>query len=155
MVDLKASNLKLRLRSRNIIRKISAQSRSLTDAEIDDLLASCHGSVKLSLATLALGSTPEYAREMLEGYAGGKLHDVLQNAAAKGSGTQPNGIPTPGEVSTREGQRLVMYVDGGGSKCAATVINSDGKIGKGEAGPCNVYVDAKSSFDCLYVFQTH
>ena len=143
MVDLKASNLKLQQRSRNIIRKISGSSCPSTDAEIDSLLARCDGSVKLALATIALGSEPEDARNRLE-LAGGKLATVLADAAKSvADETETANLDDAAKAIIND--PLVMYVDGGGTKCAAVVMNSRGDFGDGEAGSCNVLVYNSSS----------
>lgn len=131
MVDLKASNLKLEQRSRNIIRKLGGAACPATDSEIDALLIACGRSVKLALATLALGVTPEEARKQLEA-GGGKLASVLQISTAGQSPANETNEGPAGEI-----QPLVIYIDGGGSKCAATVVSSHGQVGEGKAGPCN------------------
>ncbi|KAK2753614.1 hypothetical protein FQN54_007391 [Arachnomyces sp. PD_36] len=123
MVDLKASNLKLQQRSRNIIRKLGGPACPTTDAEIDALLASCNGSVKLVLATLGLEVTVDEARERLDD-AGGSLSSVLKSKNQ--------------EVAKYQDDEMVLYVDGGGTKCAAVIMGRDSRIGEGEAGPCNV-----------------
>lgn len=66
MVDLKATNLKLRQRSRNILRAICDPVCPASDAELDDLLSQCNSSVKLALATLSLGTTAEIAQQRLD-----------------------------------------------------------------------------------------
>ena len=131
MVDLKASNLKLEQRSRNIIRKLGGPACPAMDSEIDALLVACGRSVKLALATLALGVTPEEARKQLE-VGGGKLATVLQSSTVGQSRANGTSEGLPGEIPP-----LVIYIDGGGSKCAATVVSSHGQVGEGEAGPCN------------------
>lgn len=136
MVDVKTSNLKLQQRSRNIIRKLSGASCPSADENIDDLLHKCNGSVKLALATLALGSSPEYARNKLE-LSGGKLSAIM--TADTKSGVDRRGIKRVNATqSTVISEKLVLYVDGGGTKCRAIVINSLSQLGEGEAGPCNV-----------------
>lgn len=132
MVDLKASNLKLEQRSRNIIRKLGGPSCPSTDAGIDATLAACGSSVKLALATLTLGATPDEARNQLEA-AGGKLASILQSKSSEQALYNSNK-----QTSAEEVPSLVLCIDGGGSKCAATVLASDGHAGEGEAGPCNV-----------------
>ncbi|KAM5438302.1 putative N-acetylmuramic acid 6-phosphate etherase [Microsporum ferrugineum] len=136
MVDVKTSNLKLQQRSRNIIRKLSGASSPSAIEDIDDLLHKCNGSVKLALATLALGSSPEYARNKLE-ISGGKLSAIM--TADTKSGADRRGIKRVNATqSTVISEKLVLYVDGGGTKCRAIVINSLSQLGEGEAGPCNV-----------------
>lgn len=148
MVDLKASNLKLKQRSRNIIRKISGSSCPSTDEEIDAILARCDGSVKLALATITLGSEPEDARKQLE-LADGKLSTVLANAAKSVSDKieDANFDQAAKDIIS---DPLVMYIDGGGTKCAAVVMNSQGEFGEGEAGSCNVLVYTSYPPKCPY-----
>ncbi|PGH15886.1 N-acetylmuramic acid 6-phosphate etherase [Polytolypa hystricis UAMH7299] len=135
MVDLKASNLKLEQRSRNILRKLSGPACPSTDQEIDSLLSQCGGSVKIALATLALGSTLGEARLRLDA-AGGRLSEVLKQKNDDIGPDEQRRIST--SLSSLGRPLLVLYIDGGGTKCAAVAISSDGKIGEGEAGPCNV-----------------
>jgi N-acetylmuramic acid 6-phosphate etherase len=59
MVDLKATNVKLEQRSRNIIRSIEPTTFDLTDDELDARIKSCDGSVKLALITLMTGLEKE------------------------------------------------------------------------------------------------
>ncbi|EFR01732.1 N-acetylmuramic acid 6-phosphate etherase [Nannizzia gypsea CBS 118893] len=133
MVDVKTSNLKLQQRSRNIIRNLSGSACPSTDEDIDELLQRCDGSVKLSLAVLALNSTPEHARTKLEA-SGGKLSALLI------AGTTSKYGPKVVEVSrsTFEPVKFILYIDGGGTKCRAIVVSSLSHRGEGEAGPCNV-----------------
>lgn len=137
MVDVKTSNLKLQQRSRNIIRKLSGSACLSTDQEIDALLHKCDGSVKLSLATLALNSTPEYAKTKLDA-SSGKLSAILpidSISAVDKHGSNAVEI----SQSTTSSQRYILYVDGGGTKCRAIVVNSLSRKGEGEGGPSNVY----------------
>ncbi|EZF71310.1 N-acetylmuramic acid 6-phosphate etherase [Trichophyton soudanense CBS 452.61] len=136
MVDVKTSNLKLQQRSRNIIRKLSGSACPSTDQEIDALLHKCDGSVKLSLATLALNSTPEYAKTKLDA-SGGKLSAILpidSISAVDKHGSNAVEI----SQSTTSSQRYILYIDGGGTKCRAIVVNSLSQKGEGEGGPSNV-----------------
>ena len=41
------------------------------------------------------------------------------------------------ETSVNAEAGYVLCVDGGGSKCSAVIISSDGAVGHGESGPCN------------------
>lgn len=132
MVDLKASNLKLQQRSRNIIRKLGGTACPSTDAELDALLQSCNGSVKLVLATLGLETTVDEAQKRLN-EAGGSLSSVLKSR-------------NQDVAKNHEDDEMVLYVDGGGTKCAAVIMGRDARIGEGEAGPCNVSVFCLPSF---------
>ncbi|KAK2839339.1 hypothetical protein FQN49_006238 [Arthroderma sp. PD_2] len=141
MVDVKTSNLKLQQRSRNIIRKLSGSSCPHTDKGIDGLLNQCDGSVKLALATLALNSTPEYASNKLEA-SGGKLSAIMTADPSPTKDTDNirhlGFAHSPKTEHTLIPNSFVLYVDGGGTKCRAMVLDSRADKGEGEAGPCNV-----------------
>ncbi|KIX10133.1 uncharacterized protein Z518_01214 [Rhinocladiella mackenziei CBS 650.93] len=119
MVDLKATNLKLQQRSRNILRSICGSSCPSSDSELDDRLKSCGRSTKLAIAALSLGVPVSEAKQRLA-EAGGVLATVL---------TKPVSDMTADSV---------LCIDGGGSKCAAVIMSPDGTKGYGEAGGCNV-----------------
>ncbi|EXJ96522.1 hypothetical protein A1O1_01648 [Capronia coronata CBS 617.96] len=129
MVDLKATNLKLRQRARNILRSVCGPLCPNSDTELDALLDSCGGSVKLAIAKLSLGLPVSEAQERLTA-ADGVLSKVLQPASL----SPELGLPHEARSD------FVLCVDGGGSKCAAAVISLDGTgtHGYGEAGGCNV-----------------
>ncbi|OQV02093.1 hypothetical protein CLAIMM_07343 [Cladophialophora immunda] len=129
MVDLRATNVKLQLRSRNILRTICGSQCPDSDAGLDALLSNCQGSVKLAIATLGLGASVAEAKALLE-EAGGVLANVLKRPTNGGL----NGQTT---TDTRA-LEYVLCVDGGGSKCAAVVISADGQRGYGEGPGCNV-----------------
>lgn len=131
MVDLIASNAKLRQRSRNIFRRFNADFDSFSNEDIDALLTRCDGSVKLALLVAETGRSVGECRQDLEA-----CNQQLSKALAKvklaiiGS-----------EYSNGREKRLVLCVDGGGTKCAAVVADQTGAVlGRGEAGPCNMYV---------------
>ncbi|KAJ5346295.1 hypothetical protein N7541_008777 [Penicillium brevicompactum] len=128
MVDMVASNLKLRHRSRNMLRSLSVQCRSASDDELDALLARCNRNVKLAI----LVAESQESVEVCEGHlhsAGGFLTKAL--AAVH----RPN-KETVGETATS--RQFSLCIDGGGTKCAAAVIDSAGAIYRGSAGPCNL-----------------
>lgn len=129
MVDLVASNAKLRQRSRNIIRRCSAHYASASNEDIDSLLSRCHGSVKLALLVAETGrSVVEYQQELEA--CGQQLSKALYRAKLPAIGS---------EYSKERKERLVLCVDGGGTKCAAVVADHTGAVrGRGEAGPCNM-----------------
>ena len=136
MVDLKAANIKLERRSRNIIRSIEPTAFDFTDDGLDARINSCGGSVKLTLMTLMTGLENEDCKWNLE-RAGGVLPKALQDRQAKViSAEKINGTQTINDDS--KPGRFVLCIDGGGTKCAIAVANEAGEIGKGEAGPCNV-----------------
>lgn len=127
MVDLKATNLKLQQRSRNILRSICGPRCPKTDEALDALLSSCGGSVKIAIASLSLGVSVSEAIGRLND-AGGVLAKIYDENEA--SPTRP--------VTNGTHVEYALCVDGGGSKCAAAIMSSDGAIGYGEAGGCNV-----------------
>ena len=128
MVDLKATNLKLEQRARNILHIVSEQTSQMDDSELDDLLKGCDGSVKLAITKLKLGVSIEEARLRLEA-ASGVLSDILD----PGSPTIP-----PSQPTMRSHSDFVLCVDGGGSKCAAVIRDRNGHSWRGEGGSCNV-----------------
>ncbi|KAL4987908.1 hypothetical protein BDW68DRAFT_197119 [Aspergillus falconensis] len=133
MVDLVASNAKLRQRSRNILRRLNADCASMSNSEVDLLLNRCNGSVKLALLVASTGRSVEQCREDLEA-AGQQLAKALEPAAT--AALQP-GVSEGRDSDDPQG--LILCIDGGGSKCAAVVADKAGAVlGRGEAGPCNI-----------------
>lgn len=127
MIDLKATNEKLQQRSRDIVRTICGSSCPTTDEELDELISKCDGSVKTAVAAVLLGSVEE-ANKRLSSAAG-----VLAEALRPSKEIYINGHNMPAKS-----EEYVLCVDGGGSKCAAVLLGSNGTTGRGEAGPCNV-----------------
>jgi N-acetylmuramic acid 6-phosphate etherase len=125
MVDLKATNLKLRQRARNVLRAVAGPTCVETDAELDLLLSACRGSVKLACASLATGLSVVEAEEHLSRHDG-VLARVIESSksAADSSGIHDDS--------------LVLCVDAGGSSCKAVILSSGGLKVFGSAGPCNV-----------------
>lgn len=140
MVDLRATNLKLQQRSRNILRSICGPKCPQADEELDALLSTCDGSVKVAIVSLSLGVQVPEARNRLN-IAGGVLAKVLEE-----------GHNSP--ATTGIDSEYVLCVDGGGSKCAAAIISADGTLSCGEAGGCNVTdtgVEAATLTICLAI----
>ncbi|KAF8861273.1 SIS domain-containing protein [Acephala macrosclerotiorum] len=135
MVDLKATNIKLKQRSRNIVRSLELTASELSDEELDARIAECGGSVKFALMTLMTGCERQHCEEILE-QAGGVLSTALQTINATASNTISNG-KIKSRNSASEG-KLAVCIDGGGSKRAVALSDEAGNIGRGEAGPCNV-----------------
>lgn len=135
MVDLKATNLKLRQRSRNILRAITGPLCPGSDSELDSLLIECGGSVKLAAAKIILNTSVPRAIASLE-----RNHGVLAKAMDEA------GL---GDSAASAGP-LVLCVDAGGSSCKAVVKDRSESSGFGVSGPCNVYA---GSTDCL-IFET-
>ena len=127
MVDMVASNLKLKQRSRNILRRLSTRCEAMSDSDLDTLLFDCNRSVKLALLVAETGLPVEEAQTRLD-QAGGVLVKAL--GPERGS-AQVNGTSTPD-------REYVLCIDGGGTKCAATIANRTGIVGRGIAGPCKL-----------------
>ncbi|KAJ5613373.1 hypothetical protein N7510_006567 [Penicillium lagena] len=124
MVDMVASNLKLKQRSRNMLRKLSPKCGGWSDSELDALLVKCNGSVKLAILTAETGQSAEDCARQLECVGG-----VLSEALIRPEGPHWSAMPA---------RKFVLCVDGGGTKCAAVVADDTGVIGRGSAGPCNL-----------------
>src|SRR5262245_25006895 len=73
MVDLRASNSKLRARTNRIVRTLTGVDRD----EADELLQRCGGELKTALVVQQAGITPEEARERLRAF-GGRVGEALR-----------------------------------------------------------------------------
>ncbi|KAL6232084.1 hypothetical protein BDW75DRAFT_243295 [Aspergillus navahoensis] len=145
MVDLVASNAKLRQRSRNILRRLSAECASMSNSEVDLLLSRCNGSVKLALLVANTGRSVEQCRDDL---------DAADQQLAKALELATTSTLQRWDAEGREGddaQDFMLCIDGGGSKCAAVVADKAGAVlGRGEAGPCNI-TDGTSLDDAMAI----
>lgn len=125
MVDLRATNAKLRARTNRIIRTLTA----LDAQEADALLERCNRELKTALVTRLAGVSPEEARARLNA-AGGRVRQALTAA--------PMPAPAPAPSGT-----LVLGIDGGGSNTVALLARPAGDgtwttLGRGVSGPSNV-----------------
>lgn len=129
MVDLRATNVKLKARTNRIVRSLVGVGA----AEADALLARCDGELKTALVVGRSRLTPEEARHRLAA-CGGRVGDVLRRVRP----------PTPHPT-------LLLGIDGGGTHTVA-LLGEDGPdrsriLGRGEGGPFNVKaVGAGSAF---------
>ncbi|KAJ5160929.1 uncharacterized protein N7482_007933 [Penicillium canariense] len=128
MVDMVASNLKLEQRSRNMLRRLSTKCSSLSDSELDALLAQSNGSVKLAILVAETGKSAKDCQQHLDS-AGGVLASAFEGASAP---AQP--LCPPAAIA----RRFMLCIDGGGTKCAAAVTDHTGVVRHGYAGPCNL-----------------
>jgi N-acetylmuramic acid 6-phosphate etherase len=86
--------------------------------------------------TLMRGLEKEDCKWHLE-RAGGVLSKAVQARQAKViSAEKINGTQAINDDSKPE--RLVLCINGGGTKCAVAAENEAGEIEQGESGPCNV-----------------
>ncbi|KFG87326.1 putative glucokinase regulator family protein [Metarhizium anisopliae] len=126
MVDLRATNIKLQQRARNILRLIGGPCCTQSDEELGRILHECHGSVKLAAATIVLGVPVADAEARLRQH-GGLLARVIE---------EHEGQQAAADEAQDDG--LVLCVDAGGTSCKAVIMSRDGVSGCGAAGPCNV-----------------
>jgi N-acetylmuramic acid 6-phosphate etherase len=121
MVDLKASNVKLRARTNRIVRTITGLSAD--DAE--ELLKRCGGELKTALVVHEAVVSPEEARARLRD-TGGQVRRALRATAAAAS------APTYAD--------LVIGIDGGGSHTVAFLAEAvNGRVvGRSRSGPSNI-----------------
>lgn len=129
MVDVKATNLKLQQRARNILREVCGSGCPNSDAELDEVLQQSGGSVKVAIAMISLGASADEARQRLD-EVNGVLGILLQDADTRQQ-------PRVNGAHSNE-QSFVLCVDGGGSKCAAYVIGQNGEYGEAKGPACNV-----------------
>lgn len=143
MVDLQASNLKLKQRSKNILKKLSSKCGTMTDSDLDALLIECNHSVKLAFLVAETGKSVETCKQDLQS-VGGILSKALDVAA-------PNLQPVSNELV----RKFALCIDGGGTKCAAVVSDAAGNTTRGYAGPCNLYdIVTQSGIFHSLIFQT-
>lgn len=128
MVDVKATNGKLIDRARRIFRTVIPYT-SLSDSEIDGLIQSCNGSVKLAVVVEALKCSVVEATKKLDD-VGGILKRALDTTANDG--------PLVRLEESHRAPQLVLCIDAGGTKCAAVISSRDGILARAEVGPCNL-----------------
>jgi N-acetylglucosamine kinase-like BadF-type ATPase len=119
MVDLRATNTKLKARTNRIVRTISGLDESSAAA----LLERCGGELKTALVAQQAGISPDEARAELARH-GGRTGEALR------------ALGRPADAGTAED--LVLGIDGGGSTTVALLATATEVIGRGEAGPSNM-----------------
>jgi N-acetylmuramic acid 6-phosphate etherase len=124
MVDLRATNSKLRARSNRIVCHFTA----LTELEAEELLARCGGELKTALVAGRAGVAADVARRRLA-EAGGQVRVALEGLAPT-----PSLLPAVG---------LVLGIDGGGTHTSALLADPTAAgdrrfLGRGSAGPSNL-----------------
>lgn len=135
MVDLRATNNKLKARTNRIVRILTG----ISVEEADTLLRSCEGELKTALVAQLAGVSVAAARSRLQ-QADGRVHAAIHAAAT------PVAAPSAREAA---GQRLLIGIDGGGSKTVALLaraVNESSSaqgpwqlLGTGEAGSSNLH----------------
>src|SRR5262249_20668824 len=121
MVDLRATNVKLKARTNRIVRHLVG----LDVAAADELLASCGGELKTALVVGRSGLSPDEARQRLAEVQG-QVGVVLAAQAAQATGLA----------------RHVLGIDGGGTHTVALlgVVEQETVkvLGRGQGGPSNM-----------------
>jgi N-acetylmuramic acid 6-phosphate etherase len=149
MVDLRATNEKLRLRTNRIVRLLTGLDRTAADV----LLERCGRELKTALVAQLAGVTPDEARTRLEA-AGGQVRAALTTLdATEGPGPWGrvfNLSENKGKLKTRPhgpglGGHLYLGIDGGGTGTVALLVRGvpDAHppwvvLGRGESGPSNL-----------------
>ncbi|MFO0934954.1 MAG: N-acetylmuramic acid 6-phosphate etherase [Gemmataceae bacterium] len=125
MVDLKASNVKLKARANRIVREIA----NLPFAETDELLSRCHGEVKTAIVAHLCKLSADDARKQLEA-TGGRVKLAIGDAAQK----------TTAPVQLTQRSDLVIGIDGGGTTtiCLLAKAETGEVLARGVAGPSNI-----------------
>ena len=119
MVDLRATNTKLKARTNRIVRTITG----LKEPDAAALLDRCEGELKTALIAHQASVAPDEARAKFAEH-GGRVGEVLRSLGR----SSESGIAAD----------LVMGIDGGGSTTVALVATATEIIGRGEAGPSNM-----------------
>lgn len=123
MVDLRATNEKLRARTNRIVR----HATGLDHAAADALLERCGRELKTALVAQLAGVSAGEARDRLRS-AGGRVRAAI---GSNGAAVSLNGV-----------ENLVLGFDGGGTRTVALLAAPDANggwraLGRGEAGPSN------------------
>jgi N-acetylmuramic acid 6-phosphate etherase len=126
MVDLKATNSKLKARANRIVRTVTGANAAAADV----LLQKCNGEVKTAIVCQLGGFSPDQARAKL-GAAGGRVGLVL-GSVAKSVAAAPAARPRRTD--------LVIGIDGGGTRTFAILADAatGAVIGRGAGGPSNI-----------------
>src|SRR5579884_750118 len=143
MVDLRASNSKLRARTNRIVRLLTG----LSTEEADALLRRCDGELKTALVAQLSGIEPEEARSRLVA-ANSQVGKALRSTQAEprplGSGG-PNRSLTVAALLPHSS--LALGIDGGGTHTVALLAEDTSDkwtiVGRGTAGPSNLQAVGK------------
>ncbi len=127
MVDLKASNAKLKARANRLVRTVARVEAGAADA----LLVACGGDVKTAIVAELAGLTPDAARQRLR-ESGGRIGPVLAGLARATTPTVVTGRPHRPD--------LVLGIDGGGTNTVALLADlaTGAVLGRGVSGPSNI-----------------
>lgn len=143
MVDLRATNEKLTVRTKRIVTMLT----DLPASEAERLLTQCDGELKTAVVAQRRGVSPAEARVLLT-RAGGHLRRALDESAEPSATTASSLQRSPGQADTRDGSArdghdddLVLGIDGGGSKTVAWLArrteSAVERVGEGHSGASN------------------
>jgi N-acetylmuramic acid 6-phosphate etherase len=125
MVDLCATNQKLRHRTNRIVREATGLDSSASDL----LLAACGHELKTALVSHLAGVPADEARERLR-MANGRVRAAISANGKNGCAAHCGGS-----------EELVLGIDGGGTRTVVILAARSGDswkfLGRGEAGPSN------------------
>ncbi len=130
MVDLHATNVKLRARTNRIVRQLTG----LNQDDAAKLLEACGGELKTALVAQLAGFDPVEARRRLQS-VGGRVGRVLNDI------TSPIQMPIADD--------LCLGIDGGGTKTVALLARRGVVIARGDGGPSNVQTSGDRAFQSL------
>ncbi|KAL3452685.1 hypothetical protein BJX65DRAFT_319436 [Aspergillus insuetus] len=150
MVDVARRIVREICRSRGTTQAVSARGGQLPgipipipipettegDILLDSLIEGCAGSVKLACAVALSGLVPDAAQKRLDS-VGGDLSRLVQTLS-------PPALEVPISISVvlRNSERFFLAIDGGGTKCTASLAVWQGTeiiTAQGTSGPCNVH----------------
>jgi N-acetylmuramic acid 6-phosphate etherase len=140
MVDMRASNSKLRARANRIVRQLAG----LSIAEADALLRRCGGELKTALVVQLGGIEPEEARSRLAAKAG-QVREALRSEEWGVRNEEEKNAPHSPLLTPHSS--LVLGIDGGGSHTVALLATATSDkwtiLGRGTAGPSNLQAVGK------------
>jgi N-acetylmuramic acid 6-phosphate etherase len=125
LVDLQATNTKLKTRAQRIVQHLT----NLDAGSAAELLTRCNGELKTSIVSARLNLSPDEARQRLQN-AAGHLRRAIQTETDSAS-----------SITFSD---LLLGIDAGGTSTEAVLARRDGTklkiIGRGTAGPANPQV---------------
>jgi N-acetylmuramic acid 6-phosphate etherase len=154
MVDLRATNSKLRARSNRIVRILTG----ISVEQADGLLQRCGGELKTALVVQLAGIAVDEARARLQ-VAGGWVRRAL-GASRQSVVPAPSTKATPSladgtnSVTQPEVHSFFLGIDGGGTSTVALLARPEGGgghvvLGRGVAGPSNLHAVGHAALTAL------
>ncbi|MBX7103000.1 MAG: N-acetylmuramic acid 6-phosphate etherase [Gemmataceae bacterium] len=119
MVDLRATNIKLKARTNRIVRTVCGVDESAAARLLDQ----AGGELKTALVMHSTGASADESRKMLD-TVDGRVRDALAAAGRQ--------MPSASDA------QLVLGLDGGGTHTVAILADGERTLGRGVAGPSNL-----------------